>query len=92
MYEGVCILMKEGCIIEVECDVYCVKVKCYEVIVEEVVSIVIGDFELVVLGIVELMGLMKMLEVIVDNVLLSKYFYQEYDGLFISLLKVGGGG
>lgn len=91
-HEGARILMKEGRIIEVECDVYRVKAKRYEVIAEESVSIATGDFELAASGTAESTGPMKMPEVIVNNVPQSKHFHQEHDGPATSSPKAGGGG
>ena len=90
--EGARIVLRQGRIIEVECDVYRVKAKRYEVVAEEAVSIATGDYKLDASGTAESTGPMEMPEVVVDGIPMGEHFHQEHDGPQTSLPQAGGGG
>ena len=91
-HEGARIVLKQGRIIEVECDVYRVKTKRYEVIAEEAVSITTGAYQLDASGTAESTGPMEMPEVIVDGIPMAKHIHREHDGPPTDPPQAGGGG
>lgn len=91
-HEGARIVMKEGRVIEVECDVYRGKTKRYEVIAEETVNISTGAYKLEASGTAESTGPMAMPEVIVGGIPMGKHYHQEHDGPPTGLPQAGGAG
>ncbi|RAM63147.1 phage baseplate assembly protein V [Herbaspirillum rubrisubalbicans] len=90
--EGARIVLKQGRIIEVECDVYRVKAKRYEVVAEEAVNISTHAYELDASGTAKSAGPMEMPEVVVNGISMRGHFHQEHDGPPTSPPKSGGGG
>lgn len=90
--EGARIVLKQGRLIEVECDVYRVKAKRYEVVAEEAVNISTNAYKLDASGTAMSTGPMQMPEVVVDGIPMRGHFHQEHDGPPTSAPKSGGGG
>lgn len=80
--EGARITLRRGRVIEVECDVYRVKAKTYEVQAEEVISLKTGVFKLDAAS-AESTAVIKAPDVVVgngDGVRLAGHTHKEHDG------------